>query len=307
MIFLFFFSWLLATGNIDLPQDTPDYGAQFSSIITKASIRLQEAAEKRSLRLKNWNDSIAVTAAAVRAMAGKKSPEEIYPLLAEARRIHPKNNFAILLQGLIRNSQGDTEGANRLFREFLYESRTFTEFEEGFLKWGEFHLLRRVIYQLLKSRGISFEGDEKKIQVNVPYEAFFQYVMNPSRQDFWMNVLFVVLIVAGGFLLAAAGLRGADFTASAGSFAAVYVMIWVAYGLWIFDLAFGLPFGWSRMTVVPVFLGISCGTVFLSEIILWFKERSRPVADGYKKCPFCREVILELAIECPYCRKKIEN
>lgn len=304
VIFLSFF--LMSPAQIEMPGDAPGPGEVFSNIIRKAAIRLQDAEANRSLKLKHWNDSLGRMAAAVRLMATKGSPEAIWQHLEESRRAYPKNSFAILLQAVLLSSQQEQSKADTYFEEFLLNSRTFSEFEEAFLHWAEFHQLRRTVYHLLLSHGIDFKGREKEIQIYIPYESFFAYVMNPERNDFVINIMLVGLIVFGGVLLIIGSLRGMEFNSPLATWLGLsYLMIWIAYGFWIFDLAFGLPFGWSRLKIVPLFLFISIGALGLMEARAYWIERNRPLAEGYRRCPRCRAVIVKLSIECPVCRERL--
>ncbi len=296
---------LLATANIQIGSD-PDYGEYFSGIIRKAAMRLQEVGENRPLKLHHWNESLKKTAEAVRLMATRGSVESMEERLEEAREAYPGNSFAILLQAILKNARGDEEEANRLFESFLLESRKFTELEETFLHWGEFHMLRRTVFGILRSRGVSFEGREQEIQAYIPYEEFFKYIMDPGREDWMMNVALVLLIVGGAVLLGVSGLMGVDLGASpASSFVTMYVVVWIAYAIWILDLAFGLPFGLSRMSVVPLLLAAGAMVILTLDLAAFWSESRRPLEEGYKKCPHCGAIIVELSTECLHCRKKV--
>ncbi|MBI3313459.1 MAG: hypothetical protein HYZ83_04440 [Candidatus Omnitrophica bacterium] len=283
-----------------------DFGEEFGKIITQASIKLQQVAPKRSFKLKAYNDSLEKTAKAALGMASREKPEVIGALLDEALKDYDKNSFAILLKAILASARQDEQGATRLYEEFLLKSRTFSEFEQAFLKWGEFHFLRRVAYGILSSRGISFAGREQQIRVRTPYEQLAFYGLRPGGWDRFMNIAFLVIILGGAVALVFWALAGAQFWETIpGGILGLYVAVWVSYGTWIFDLAFGLPWGWSRFVVVPVFLG-SMLFIFLASVTreIW-EERLRPLEQGYKRCPYCRAVIEELLIECSVCRRKI--
>ena len=98
----------------------------------------------------------------------------------------------------------------------------------------------------------------------------------------------------------------ADFVASkAGMLLLLYVVIWIAYGLWIFDLAFGLPWGWSRRYAVPLFFAFSIVCVAVGEIYSYVAERRRPLEEGYRRCPHCHAIIVLLSVQCSECGKKV--
>ena len=310
-ILLIFLSGFRPSVRADVKHaEPPNYADEFGRVMTLAAAKLQAQAPRRSFRIKAMNDSLELTARAAYGInSGSNSPAVLAVLadLAEARRIYDRNSFAWLLEAVVANAEGNTEHANRCYENFLIGSRTFSEFEESFLKWGEFHFLRRIVYEILKSRGVSFEGREQAIQVRIPYEKLILYGMKPGTLDMTANILFLVLILGGAVGLVLLALSGADFSDMIPSgLLLLYIAVWIAYGTWIFDLAFGLPWKLNRIWVVPIFLG-ALFFQFLAAVAhkIW-KEYYRPVAEGFRRCPHCRGVIEVLLIECRYCRKLIE-
>ncbi|MBI3307396.1 MAG: hypothetical protein HYZ84_06310 [Candidatus Omnitrophica bacterium] len=283
-----------------------DYAEEFGKIITRASIKLQEVAPKRRFKLKSWNDSLEKTAQAALGMASREKPEVIQVRLDEAVQNYDQNSFAILLKAILASSQQNGKEANRFYEEFLLKSRTFSEFEQTFLKWGEFYFLRRTVYEILASRGVSFAGREKAIHMRTPYEQLILYGTKPGGWDRLMNIVFIVLILGGAVALVFWALAGAQFWEVVPSgILGLYVAVWVSYGTWIFDLAFGLPGGLSRFTVVPIFFGSMTLLFVISVVRHFWLERLRPLETGYRRCPHCHAVIEMLLIECSSCRRKI--
>ncbi|MFZ5802417.1 MAG: hypothetical protein ACOY3K_04820 [Candidatus Omnitrophota bacterium] len=306
MLPLLFVSLLVAAADIQIGEAPPDHEKIFSEIITKAAIRLQKLSEKRPLKLAKLNDSLERTAAGARFMAQKGAEGEAWKALEEAKALYDHNSFALLLQAILKNASGDLAAANALFEQYLIQSRRYTPFDESFLKWADFHTLRRAVYHLLVSRGISFKGREREIHVQAPFPEFFAYLMDPKREDFLMNLILVIMIVGGGIFLVLAQIRGVEWSPSfPGALAMVYLFVWVAYGLWISDLAFGLPWGLPRIVVVPVFLLLTAVPTMGLEIFFYFREKNKPLAEGFRRCPHCKAPVLELSIECPECKKKI--
>jgi len=197
MLLVFFSFLLIATGNIDVGTSPIDENEGFGRIIRKATYRLEQVAPRRPLRLSHLNDSLAHTSQAARGIVTGEDESTVLETLRQARRAYPNNSFAILLQGIVEDAGGDQATANQLFEKYLLKSRTFSDFDEVFLKWAEFHRLRRYVYDLLQDRGISFKGREKEIQVMIPFEAFLKYLMRPSRADLALNIVFVALILGG--------------------------------------------------------------------------------------------------------------
>jgi len=307
MLSILFCFLLLVTGNLDYGLNRGAEGSQFWKIVKKATERLQVVGNRRPLRLGHLNESLEKTAVAARGMLVGGDENEIWRLLEEARSDYDKNSFAILLEAMILSARGNREGANQLYELFLLKSRTFSEFEETFLKWREFHMLRRHVYDYLLSQGVSFEGREEEIQVRIPYEELMKYVMNPKDQDQLWSVVFVLLILGGGVGLIIANLMGVDFESPVIRVLPIwYLVVWLSYALWMFDLAFGLPFGWNRSWAIPILSGITIGGSLAMEGYAYWVERKRPLEQGYQRCPNCQSVILHLLVECPYCRRKLK-
>jgi len=127
---------------------------EFGKILQTIAMRIQEVAPRRSFQFKSFNDSIEKTAQAAQAMALHESPATVIPLLEEARKNYPDNLFAILLEAVLTESQGNPEKANLLFKEFFAKSKYHTDFEKPFMTLEDLNNLRRTVYLLLRSRGI---------------------------------------------------------------------------------------------------------------------------------------------------------
>ncbi|MCB9799992.1 MAG: hypothetical protein H6757_04460 [Candidatus Omnitrophica bacterium] len=327
--------FVLAQASIEFGPKEPDMGQRFGKIIEKASQELQGAALKRPFKLKKMNDSLEKMAEAVKQMArsGKQIKEQsqeswdslalmsmaasplssvesdgvstVIHLLDQARSEYPQNSFAILLQAIMMNSHGRIDQANAYFEEFLLNSQVHGDFEKRFIKWGDFHMLRRIVYHLLQSRGVSLEEKKDQIKVRMPYEQLLKYVTHPAPEDRNFNLFFVFVIAGGIFILIPGLIFGAEFSKGMGlAFVIFYLSTCLSYGLWIYDLAFGLPFGLTRLYAVTAVLGAG-GLLVLIELIADWREKNRPLEKGYKKCPHCREVIVSLSVECSNCRKKL--
>lgn len=297
---------ILANADIYLAGEQKDYADTFGRILVSAGIRLQEAAQKRPLRLKHLNDSLSATAEAARGMASKRWPSEVEEILRRARQSYDGNSFALLLMAVLRDSEGDTAHANRLFEDFLMQSRTFTDFEKTFLTWDEFHKLRRIVFELLSSRGVEFSGREEQIQVQIPFESLMQYVRDPSREDRFWNLFFIGTIFLGIFLIFGAALMGVDLSSfGARSFIYFYAVTWLCYVLWFLDLAIGLPWGMHRSWVVPALLSVTVILRMAQGSYGYWRRKTEPMVEGYRRCPGCGAVIEKLRLECPKCRKEV--
>ncbi|HNV85874.1 MAG TPA: hypothetical protein PKL97_02765 [Candidatus Omnitrophota bacterium] len=134
----------------------------FEEAVRTVSQRLQGAALKRSFRFKFMNDSLEKTAQAARAMASQENPERIASLLKSARGNYPDNFFAILLDAILTESRGGPQRANRLFETFWDKSAVLTDFEKSFMTPEELNTLRKTVYLLLRSRGVTPKSPKEK-------------------------------------------------------------------------------------------------------------------------------------------------
>ena len=298
--------FVIATGTIDVGLNPVDLEGGFGKTLNRAIYRMEAMAPRRPFRFTAMNDSLEKMAAAVRGMQTNQPDGAVWELLEASRKAYPENSFSLLLQGLMLDYQGRQDEANQVLENFLLNSRTFSEFEEKFLKWGEFHSIRRYVYELLLVRGVTFEGREQDIQVQVPFREFFEYAMSPDRPDVIYNIFFVVIILVGAVGLIIAQLMEVDFSQPVvRNLPGLYGIVWLSYALWIVDLAFGLPFGWNRMIVIPILLGGSLGYAVVLEALSYYQARNQPLEQGFKRCPYCKDVVVQLAVQCSHCRKSI--
>ena len=309
MIAYLFWSFLfLATGLIDIGSQEADFDETLLRILHQAGKRLERVAERRPFRIAGMNDSLAKMSLALHAMTATRDSATILQWLEKAKKDYADNYFAVLLEAMVFDAQKDTQKANALFEQFLTNSRTYNDFYARFLDWPEFHRLRRMVYELLKSRGVTFEGREKEIQVVVPFEEFIKYISHPGTQDFAMSVIFVVLLIGGVVLFVFAGLSGFVFIGPFSSLLPfLYLTVWLGYAVWLTDLAVGLPFEWSRHTAVPVLFGTSLVFFFISGAAEWWSKRNPPLEEGYRRCPHCKAVILQLSVKCSDCGREIKH
>lgn len=304
----FFSLSLLLTANIQMGSESADYGEIFGSIVAKTGMRLQEAAAKRPLKLKAMNDSLTDLANASRLMASRGDSGEILKFLENSRRHQSANSFSWLLEGIWLNAHGQNSEANAAWEKFLVSSRVYSELDKAFIQWDEFHKLRRIAYEMLRSRGVSFEGREKDIQVRVPFTALAKYIRDPASEDRVMNIVFIAVLFGGLFLFAGVLLTGQSLQSPLfRQLTALYGVFWFCYGIWFLDLFLELPFGWSRFQLVPGIAGGSLVFVLGQNFLTFMNRRRRVIEDGYKVCPFCSAVITRLHLECPECRRSFSG
>ncbi len=308
MTYLLWSFLILATGLIDIGSREADFDEALFSILQQAGKRLERVAEQRPFKIAGMNDSLAATLRALHAMTTTRDSSTILQWLEKAKKDYQDNYFAVLLEAVVFDVEKDTQKANALFEQFLVKSRTYNDFYARFLDWPEFHRLRRIVYELLQSRGVTFEGREKQIQVVVPFEEFIKYVSHPGTQDFAMSVIFVVLLIGGAVLFVFAGLSGFVFIGPFSSLLPfLYLMVWLGYAVWLIDLAVGLPFQWSRHVAVPILFGTSLVFFLISGAAEWWSKKNQPLEEGYRRCPHCKAVILQLSVKCSDCGREIQN
>ncbi len=308
MTYLLWSFLILATGLIDIGSQEADFDEALFRILHQAGKRLERAAEQRPFKIAGMNDSLAATLRALHAMTTTRDSSTILQELEQAEKAYRDNYFAVLLEAMVFDAEKNTQKANALFEQFLVKSRTYNDFYARFLDWPEFHRLRRIVYELLQSRGVTFEGREKEIQVVIPFEEFMKYLVDPKGQDFVMSVTFVVLLVGGAVLFVLAGFSSFVFIGPfTSNLPLLYLIVWLAYAVWMIDLAVGLPFQWSRHAVVPILLGTGLVLSLVSGLAEWWNQKNIPLEEGYRRCPHCKAVILQLSVQCSDCGRGIKN
>lgn len=120
------------------------------------------------------------------------------------------------------------------------------------------------------------------------------------------NAIMIVAALVLSASLMIGALSGMEFWRPPGrGLLAFYFFFWIAYGAWLYDIVRGLPFGLTRFYFVPRFLGIAALIIAVWELVtVWQKNRAL-LEDGYRRCPHCKEVIVRLAVECPFCKEKV--
>lgn len=296
-------SLLLISGAEAYP---PDYGRPFEMQIQKALVGLNQSGGGRVLKLKGMNDSLEKSGRVAGMFLNWQVADPVFLLLESAERDYPENFFTLFLRALIFDLRGDSRNANRFFEEFLLKSHTYTDFEKAFIRQNDFKDLRREVESLLIGRGISLRGQENRIRDRVPMQGLESYRRHPSSWDQSLNIAFLVVIFGGGVGLLLMAFGGAEFwRPGLRSILGIYFAVWIAYGIWLLDLAIGLPYAVSRLKVIPVFLGTTAVILVVRELIEFLQEKARPLEEGMKRCPHCKAVIVRLATECFYCKGKV--
>ncbi len=146
----------------------------------------------------------------------------------------------------------------------------------------------------------------------VDYSGMFRYFQQRLEQSHWshldsaINIFFAVVLISGIVFFIFTQMANVE---PRGAFSRylfpLFFTTGISYLFWFNDLVFGLPFGWSRYQIVPVLMGAGLAYFLIAGSVTFWQEKSKPIAEGYKRCPKCKAIILKLVVECPECGKKI--
>ena len=146
----------------------------------------------------------------------------------------------------------------------------------------------------------------------IDYSGMFRYLQERLQHSNWsdldvrINVFFTVVLIAGIVFFIYAQISN---TEPRGAFSRYRFPLFFATGIsylfWFNDLVFGLPLGLSRYRIVPLLLGAGLAYFLIAGSVTYWQEKNKPIAEGFKKCPKCKAIILKLAVQCSECGKKI--
>jgi len=331
---LFLFTGVLAiqffipTGLAKGDQDTA-----LAPIIKEVSAKLGKNAARRTFRFKGMNDSLQFTSDALKLLrqpesqkavpmsvwssnspltailpsAGLTEPQKkVLNLLAKARAAYPKNSFALAVKADVLKAAGETIQSRDTWEEYLSQSQDYSSFDREILSRSQFDSLRRYAEKFLRSQGLDFNEVEHQRLLLLPwYERICHFVIHPASGDQVLNQIFIGAILLGAFLFVVCSATGVEVYRSLGiSLAVLYAAVWLSYGCWIYDRAYGLPWGVDRIKMVAAILGIACVMSFYEIWTAWRYANPR-LEEGYRRCPHCKQIIVQLSVECEHCRKKI--
>jgi hypothetical protein len=313
-----------------------DLDPGMESLIQDVPAKLEKAAARRPFKFKGMNDSLQWTLEALKALSHSQKTPKAVPmsvwssnspltpaqpflglnesqkqalrLVAKARAAYPQNCFVIALKAGILKEAGETAQANGAWEEYLSRSQDYSSFDREFLSRGEFNSLRKYAKNFLHAQGLDFNEAEHQRLLRAPfYERFWHFVIDPVREDRVLNRFFIGAILAGAILFVVCTAAGVEVYRSLGvSLAVLYTAVWLSYGCWIYDRAYGLPWGLNRLRVVAVIAGAAL-VMSLYEIWTAWRYAHPRLAEGYRRCPHCKEFIVQLSVECEHCRKEIKK
>jgi len=319
--------------SIPLCSAKPDHDQGLKELIQEVSAKLQKTSVRRPFKFKGMNDSLQLTAEALRILNESETPKNVpasvwssnspltpvKPLMGlsapqkqalhfldKARAAYPQNSLAKALKAVVLKAAGETAQSNGAWEEYLSLSQEYSSFDRELLSRGHFNSLRRYAKEVLRSQGLDFNEVEHQRLLRAPfYERLWHFVVHPAREDRLLNRLFIGCILAGAFLFVVCSAAGLEVYRSLGvSLAVLYTAVWLSYGCWIYDRAYGLPWGLSRVKIVAVIAGTAL-VMSLYEIWTAWRYAHPRLAEGYRRCPHCKEIIVQLSVECAFCHKKV--
>ncbi len=302
MMIPFLFVLLIFAGPPSAHAASPEKNLEVS--VRNLLPKLEQAAKRRPHKIKAFNDSLAKTHEAALEVLAPASQESAWSSIHQARVLNSGNSFTWLFEAMLQDSQGHFDESHEAFRAFLKKSGTLGDFEKPFIDKKTLNVLRRQVYELLKYRRLEAEEPAPVFVAKGRRGKWnmFGDMTKFSKSDQNANWIFVGGLLLGGAAILFLSLGGVEwYRPGLRSIMGFYVALWIAYLLWLVDLSVGLPDPWTRQKAVPYFLASAAAFFIVWEIAGWIREQMRPIEKGYRRCPQCREVILELSLQCPQC------
>lgn len=310
-----------------------DQDQGLETLIQEVSAKLGKTMTRRPFRFKGMNDSLQLTADALRLLSAPKTqkaiPMSVWPangpltpvrppsglnesqkqalhLLDKARAAYSQNSFVLAVKADMLKEAGDTAQANGLWEEYLSHSQDYSGFDRELLSRDQFKSLRSYAKIFLRSQGLDFNEVEHQRLLRMPwYERLWHFAIHPEQEDQILNRIFIACILAGAVLFVVCSAAGVEVYRSVGiSLAVLYAAVWLSYGCWIYDRAYGLPCGLNRIKMAVIIFG-SAGAMSLFEIWTAWRYANPRLDEGFRRCPHCKGVIVQLSVECSHCRKKV--
>lgn len=307
MILSFFKVFLLGlfafNANISTSADHVYDAASFDRDVKQVQGQLISAARRKPFRLKKLNDSLRLVSEASFVLLRENDLERSEELLKEALKTYSGNSYADLFMARLYDSLERYEEANKSYESFLKKSRSFTDYERAFVRSSQHHQIRRYTYFLLSERGVNFSGREHMIQTKIP---FVQKMMESGGIDQFFMIFFLAGILGGGIFLLCTKLFGMEIAPHRmQSLIIFYLGIWAGYIFWMAKLALGVPHFIERKFGVLVIVGSFFILSLYPIISKWARRNFQKPAEGFKKCPKCKEVVPNTLLECLNCRHKL--
>lgn len=304
-------------------------------LIQEVAAKLEKSAARRPFRFKGMNDSLQSTSEALKLLdlpetpkaaaplpvwsssnplspvlrtgGLNKSQKKILHLMDKAGASHPKNSFALAVKAYVLDDAGQDLPAREAWESYLSLSEDYSSFDREILSREQFDAVRHYAKNFLRSRGIDFQKAENERFERLPaYKKLWYLMTHVKPEERKVNRLFLLSLIFGSGLLVLSSFARMEFyrgvVFSLVSFCAA---IWLSYGCWIYERAFGLPWDLTSAKVIAVLFGAAVA-VSLYEVWMAWHYANPQLEEGYCRCPHCKKIIVQLSVECEYCHKKID-
>jgi len=304
LFFIFFMTLFLPVASGEEP--APGWQTDFRDELSISSQKVVALAPARFSRIKNVNDSYHLTAEAVLLLDERGDTKEAIPLLRKATKKFDGNRLAYLLLGAVFERIGDREGAIQAYSGFYKHSLTLVPEENKIIDRSALTVFRNYV----EARFEQWEVPLSESKVGLALQRVRSMVMlegSPSGQ--WINMVVPMIVVIGIPVLILCHLTGTKFPYVVSYFLmSFYLLCAMAYALWAVHLFLGLPFFVSPETEYKLYFAggvILIPAFYVARRFLAHKRRAN--YEGGKYCPSCGAVMLTVEMECPNCKRRIQE
>ena len=282
--------------------DEQAFRAELSLVARKAF----ELRQSRFSVIKSINDSYNLTAEAIMLLAERGDVKNAIPLLREATKRFNGNRLAYLLLGSAFERSGQREEAARYYANFYRYSLTLAPVENRLIGPSSLQIFRRYVEMRFTEWGRTLP--EPKIPLGI-HEVRSLLMLEESQAGQLINLILPLLVVAGFVILLLARMAQIELPAAVAYFlVSFYLLVVLAYLLWVAHFFLGLPFFISLETEFVLLFG--GGIVVIPALYAGGRllaSRMETKIEGTKRCPHCKATILNVAIECPKCKRSCSD
>ena len=278
--------------------------AEFSNELSLSARKAVELARTRFSKIKNINDSYQRTSEAILLLAERGDVRGAIPLLREASEKFDGNRLAYLLLGAAYEKAGNREEAARAFTGFYTNSLTLMPEESELITPNGLRVFRSYV----EARLAAWKMPVPEAKIGLILRRARSLVMldgSPDAQR--IHLLLTMGLLAGTLLFFLLRLNGIEFPHAVSYFlGSFYFLIILAYVFWAAHLFAGLPFFISPGIEYKLFL--IWGTVLIAvfyAVFFHLGRNKKEKIEGARYCPYCSGVALNLATECPKCKRRI--
>lgn len=275
----------------------------FRDELSRVARKSFELGQKRFSKIKSINDSYQLTSKAIQLLADRGDVAGAILHLKEASQKYDGNRMAFLLLGAALERAGRQEEAAQAYAGFYRYSLTLVPEENKLIRPSSLQIFRGYVEKRFAEWGRTLP--EPKVALNIR-QARSLVMLEGSRVGQRINLVLPLLVVAGLGVWLLAHILGLELPKTASFFLrGFYLWFVLAYLLWAAHFFLGLPFFVSLETEFLFFFGAGIVIILLFYSIACFRvafKRQKKI-EGAKRCSYCNELILLLAVECPKCRR----